>query len=89
MHYDVGAIDGYFDAMTVNAVIAFQKVEGHGPHRPGHRRCARAGQDRRGARVDGPGGGALRVEVDVKRQILLLFQNNELFKRAPGLHRLR
>jgi peptidoglycan hydrolase-like protein with peptidoglycan-binding domain len=83
MHYDVGAVDGYYDGMTVNAVIAFQKVEG----------MARTGRatDDVVARVQGakepammvPGGGALHVEVDIKRQVLLLFENNQLYRVIP------
>ncbi len=83
MHYDVGPVDGYFDGMTVNAVIAFQKVEGMS-------RTGRATDDVR-ERVKTatepasmvPGGGAKRVEVDVKRQILLLFENNALYRVLP------
>ena len=83
MHYDVGKVDGYFDGMTTNAVIAFQKVEGMG-------RTGRATDDvvakiqsatQPAAMV--PGGGALRVEVDVRRQILLLFENNALYRVLP------
>ncbi|MBA3654608.1 MAG: murein L,D-transpeptidase [Actinobacteria bacterium] len=83
MHYDVGAVDGLFDVMTVNAVIAFQKVEGMS-------RSGRATDDVvakvRTASAPAPmvpGGGARRVEVDVNRQILLLFENNALYRVLP------
>ncbi|HZN14214.1 MAG TPA: L,D-transpeptidase family protein [Acidimicrobiales bacterium] len=83
MHYDVGAVDGYFDSMTVNAVIAFQKVE----------RLARTGRatddvferlkiaSTPPAMV--PGGGAKRVEVDITRQILYLFEGDALYRIIP------
>ncbi len=83
MHYDVGKVDGYYDGMTVNAVIAFQKVEGMG-------RSGRATDDvlervnaagAPGAMV--PGGGATHVEVDIKRQILLLYVSNSLYRVLP------
>jgi lipoprotein-anchoring transpeptidase ErfK/SrfK len=83
MHYDVGAVDGLYDAMTVNAVISFQKIEGMG-------RTGRATDDvlervktatQPASMV--PGGGARRVEVDVKRQILLLFEDNQLYRVLP------
>ena len=83
MHYDVGKVDGYFDGMTSNAVIAFQKWEGLS-------RTGRATDDviarlqtatAPAAMV--PGGGATHVEVDIKRQILLLFVNSSLYRVLP------
>lgn len=78
--YDVGAVDGSFDAATGHAVMAFQKV--HGMSRTG-----RATDDvvARLATSSAPGpmmagGGANRVEVDLKRQVLLLFKGGELHK---------
>jgi peptidoglycan hydrolase-like protein with peptidoglycan-binding domain len=83
MHYDVGAVDGLFDGMTVNAVIAFQKVEGMG-------RTGRATSDvlervktATAPPAMVPGGGVKHVEVDINRQILLLFENNELYRVIP------
>ena len=83
MHYDVGKVDGYYDGMTTNAVIAFQKVEGL-------KRSGRATDDVVAKLATAtapasmvPGGGATRVEVDVNRQILLLFENNALYRVLP------
>jgi peptidoglycan hydrolase-like protein with peptidoglycan-binding domain len=83
MKYDVGAVDGYFDGMTVNAVITFQKIQGMG-------RTGRATDDvvARLATATAPtamvpGGGATHVEVDIKRQILLLFEGNSLYRVLP------
>jgi lipoprotein-anchoring transpeptidase ErfK/SrfK len=78
--YDTGKVDGYFDSATFHAVMAFQKVHG---------------QPRTGRATDnvlnligtvgapGPlleGGGATRVEVDLKRQVLQLYVGGSLFK---------
>lgn len=83
MKYDVGKIDGYYDAMTTNAVIAFQKIHGL-------RRSGRATDDVFAALATAqtptslvPGGGARRVEVDVNRQFLLLFVDNALYRVLP------
>jgi peptidoglycan hydrolase-like protein with peptidoglycan-binding domain len=80
MHYDVGKVDGYFDSMTSHAVLAFQKVNGMG-------RTSRATDDvvakimaasTPGAML--PGGGATRVEVDLKRQVLFLWKGGGLYR---------
>jgi peptidoglycan hydrolase-like protein with peptidoglycan-binding domain len=80
MHYDVGKVDGVFDSQTSHAVLAFQKVNGMG-------RTSRATDDvvakvmassAPGARL--PGGGATRVEVDLKRQVLFLWKGGGLFR---------
>jgi peptidoglycan hydrolase-like protein with peptidoglycan-binding domain len=83
MHYDTGKIDGTYDSMTAFAVMAFQKVEGLS-------RTGRATQDV----VDKlavasmpapmmPTGGANRVEVDLKRQVLFLYKNGALHRTLP------
>src|SRR5207244_7159476 len=83
LHYDVGAVDGVFDSNTTNGVIAFQKVNGMA-------RTGRATDDvllksltsgPPGPLV--PGGGATRVEVDIPRQVLFLYQGNALYKILP------
>lgn len=78
--YDPGKADGYFDSSTYHAVMAFQKVHGL-------KRTGRATDDvlqligRVGAPVAMlPTGGATRVEVDLPRQILMLFKGGELYK---------
>lgn len=76
--YSVGSIDGVYAGMTTHAVMAFQKA--HGLARTG-----RATPDViakiKTAGILGPmmpGGGANRVEVDLKRQILQLYKGGEL-----------
>jgi lipoprotein-anchoring transpeptidase ErfK/SrfK len=83
MKYDVGKVDGYYDGMTVNAVLAFQKVE----HMARNGRATDDVVARIAAATEPasmvPGGGAKRVEVDVNRQILLLFETNALYRVLP------
>ena len=78
LKYDVGAVDGAYDATTTQAVMAFQKV--HGLARDG-----KAGPAVRAALATAtapaplvPAGGATRVEVDVPRQVLLLYKGGAL-----------
>jgi lipoprotein-anchoring transpeptidase ErfK/SrfK len=79
LHYDVHA-NGSYDAATMQAVMAFQKVNGLG-------RDGVAGDETLGKLanpvIPGPlvaGGGSTRVEVDVARQVLFFYQGNALFK---------
>jgi peptidoglycan hydrolase-like protein with peptidoglycan-binding domain len=83
LHYDPGAIDGYFDSSTAFAVVGFQKVTGMA-------RTSRATDDVIAALQTAtdppslvPGGGAGRVEIDVGRQVLFLFQNDALWRIIP------
>lgn len=78
LKYDPGNADGTFDWATHYAVMAFQKVQGLD-------RSGRATPDvmELMTRVGAPGpmlpeGGANRVEVDLKRQMLQLYVNGEL-----------
>ena len=83
-HYDPGPVDGYYDADTQHAVFAFQKVNS----------MARTGE--RTADVVAavfsrpptpttfvPGGGSTRVEIDLGRQVLFLYENDALLKILP------
>src|SRR5947209_5005074 len=83
LHYDPGAIDGVFDSSTAFAVVTFQKVTGMA-------RTSRATDDVVAALQTAtdppplvPGGGAARVEIDVGRQVLLLYQDNALWRILP------
>ena len=76
--YELGKVDGTFDAMTGHGVMAFQKAEGLS-------RTGKATPDvldkLKTAERPGPllgAGGANRVEVDLKRQILLLWKGGNL-----------
>ena len=80
LRYDVGAVDGRFDAATHHAVMAFQKVQGM-------ERTARATPDVLAAVTSAtmPGamlaeGGPDRIEIDLKRQVLVLWQRGELVR---------
>lgn len=80
LRYDPGRVDGVYDSATMHAVMAFQKTQG----------LARTGRatpevlDRlTTAQLPAelvPGGGATKVEVDLPRQILLLYRDGTLFR---------
>jgi peptidoglycan hydrolase-like protein with peptidoglycan-binding domain len=79
LHYDVTP-SGSYNAQTMQAVMAFQKVNGLG-------RDGVAGDQTLAKLSDPvipgplvPGGGSTRVEVDVARQVLFFYQGNSLFK---------
>ncbi|HEX7276173.1 MAG TPA: L,D-transpeptidase family protein [Acidimicrobiales bacterium] len=84
LHYDVGAVDGTFDKVTMYAVMAFQKVHGFG-------RDGRATDEIVAAMAADPGthaalapqGGPNRVEVDLGRQVLFLYQGGGLTRILP------
>ncbi|MFN2607404.1 MAG: L,D-transpeptidase [Acidimicrobiales bacterium] len=82
LHYEVGAVDDTYDQDTAYGVMAFQKVTGMA-------RTGRATDDVVAA-VDAakptpppplvPAGGANRVEVDLARQVLFLYEGGNLAK---------
>ncbi|MGH9038070.1 MAG: L,D-transpeptidase family protein [Acidimicrobiia bacterium] len=81
--YGVHTIDDAYDQNTADAVVAFQKAAGLP-------RTGRATQDVADALTTShppdplvPGGGATRVEIDLPRQILLLYQNDALLRVLP------
>ncbi|MDQ1444723.1 MAG: hypothetical protein QOI20_1187 [Acidimicrobiaceae bacterium] len=83
LHYDAGKVDGTFDSTTAFAVMAFQKVEGLA-------RTGRATKDvvDKLQTAGAPGammgdGGANRVEVDLKRQVLFLYKDGALLRVLP------
>ena len=78
LHYDVGKVDGVFDDDTGYGVIAFQKVNGMP-------RSGRATPDVAARLAEAqppaplvPNGGPTRVEIDLPRQVLLLYENGPL-----------
>ncbi|MBW3614304.1 MAG: L,D-transpeptidase family protein [Actinobacteria bacterium] len=80
LKYDTGKVDGVFDAATGHAVMAFQKANGLP-------RSSRATDDVLAALATAsepaamlPAGGADRVEIDLKRQILLLYKGGSLLR---------
>ncbi len=83
LHYDVARVDDVFDADTSYAVVAFQKVA----NLP---RTGRATQDVVDALTTAqpppplvPGGGANRIEVDLPRQVLFLYEGDALARILP------
>lgn len=83
LRFDVGQVDDVYDANTVHAVVAFQKLTGSPP-------SGRASPDvvDRLASAQQPeplvaGGGPVRVEIDLPRQVLLLYQGDQLFRILP------
>jgi peptidoglycan hydrolase-like protein with peptidoglycan-binding domain len=83
LHYDVGTPDGHFGPADQYAVIAFEKV--HGMDRTGRATddvvAAMASAADPAALV--PTGGAMRVEIDVPRQVLFLYVGNQLNRILP------
>ena len=80
LSYDVGTVDANFDLATHHAVMAFQKVQGLP-------RTARATPDVFNALATATTPGALlaeggpdRVEIDLPRQVLLLWQGGSLVR---------
>lgn len=80
LRFDTGKVDGSFDAATGHAVMAFQKEFGH--ERTGKaspellEKIAAAG-------LPGPmmgDGGANRVEIDLRKQILHVYKGGELIR---------
>ena len=86
--YDVGEPDGRFGGRTSYAIMAFQKIEGLEPHGR-HRRRAPGGPRRR--RPPGPmaGGPSTRVEIDLNRQVLILWSGGALHPHPADLQRQR
>ncbi|MDP8927249.1 MAG: DUF305 domain-containing protein [Actinomycetota bacterium] len=83
LRYDVGAVDGIFDSTTAFAVVAFQKIAGL----PRTRRATPDVVARLESAVVPdplvPEGGATRVEIDLPRQVLFLYQGDALHKILP------
>jgi peptidoglycan hydrolase-like protein with peptidoglycan-binding domain len=83
LHYDVGTPDGHFGPADTYAVTAFQKV--HGLARNGRATddvVALLASDHDPASLV-PGGGAMRVEVDIARQVLFLYEHDVLVRILP------
>lgn len=80
LKYDISEAEGQFGDQTFHAVMAFQKANGLG-------RTGRVGSQMLAALETAtdpepmmPTGGANRVEVDLKRQILMIWENDELYR---------
>jgi peptidoglycan hydrolase-like protein with peptidoglycan-binding domain len=80
LKFDTGKVDGSFDAATGHAVMAFQKA--FGLERSGKAgpelldRIAKSGEPEPML----PAGGANRVEIDLKKQVLQLYKGGALVR---------
>ena len=78
LKYYPGSIDGNFGTNTLEAVWAFEEVQGL----PAHDYVTSAMQwalaHPKAPRVLVPGGGANRVEVSLSREVLVLYHNNQV-----------
>ena len=83
LKYDTGKIDGSFDSTTAFAVMAFQKV--HGLPRTGRATddVVKLLQTAGLPEPMMPSGGSNRIEVDLKRQVLFLYQGGSLVRTLP------
>jgi lipoprotein-anchoring transpeptidase ErfK/SrfK len=78
LHYPVGTVDSTYDADTAQAVMAFQKV--HGMERTG-RVTPDVWSAMSTAQNPPPlvsGGAERRVEIDIARQVLFLYEGGQL-----------
>lgn len=78
LKYDPGPLDGEFGSKTTMAVWAFQQLHGHEPDgqvTPALQAEIDAAGDPEPLRPDG---GPTRVEIDIDRQVLLLYQDGAL-----------
>lgn len=84
LRYDVGPVDGMFDAPAASAVVAFQKVHGlpaSGQLDPPTVDAVMSTFSPPPPLV--PAGGPERVEVDLRRQVLFLYRQGGLFATLP------
>jgi lipoprotein-anchoring transpeptidase ErfK/SrfK len=85
LHYDVGPVDGNVDEQTISAILAFQKV--YGLERTGGltdpvTTQILATKDNPPALVPGDTS-PNKVEIDLRRQVLFLYENGSLSKILP------
>ena len=78
LHYEVGPVDGVFDEDTLQGVIAFQKV--HSKPRTGvvNQEVWAAMSIAGDPKPWVPNGGSRRVEIDIERQVLYLYEGGKL-----------
>jgi peptidoglycan hydrolase-like protein with peptidoglycan-binding domain len=84
LRYDPGKVDDAYDQNTAYAVMAFQKV--NGMSRTGRATgdvVAKVNETKSPPPPIVPGGGSTRVEIDLDRQVLFLYEGNNLSKILP------
>jgi peptidoglycan hydrolase-like protein with peptidoglycan-binding domain len=83
LHYDVGAVDDVYDQNTAYGVTAFQKVTGMPRNGRATDDVVRALTTAQPPPPLVPAGGANRVEIDLTRQVLFLYEGGTLTKILP------
>ncbi|MQA05481.1 MAG: L,D-transpeptidase family protein [Streptosporangiales bacterium] len=78
LNYDPGKVDGQYGAATLVAVWAFQKVNGIEPTSTIGRKTRDALTDPKEPKVRVPNGAADRVEVMLKKQLLVAYEDDEI-----------
>jgi lipoprotein-anchoring transpeptidase ErfK/SrfK len=78
LHYYPGAVNGVFGTDTQEAVWAFQEVQGLTPQNDVTTAMWRALENPRQPKVLVPGGGSTRVEVNLAREYLVLYRDNQV-----------
>lgn len=78
LHYDPGTVDGEYGAATVVAVWAFQKVQGIEPSSTIGKATRAALTEPEEPKVRVRDGAADRVEVMLKKQILVVYEKDEV-----------
>jgi hypothetical protein len=78
LKYYPGAIDGRFGTSTLEAVWAFEEVQGLPAHDFVTSAMQRALAHPRAPRVLVPRGGSNRIEVNLAREVLVLYHNNKV-----------
>ena len=78
LKYYPGRVDGRFGSDTLEAVWAFQATQGLHPRDAVNRAMQRALASPRPPKVLVPHGGRLRVEVNLKDQVLVLYRRNHV-----------
>jgi peptidoglycan hydrolase-like protein with peptidoglycan-binding domain len=80
LHYFVGPVDGKYDDDTYQAVMAFQKTNNMGRTGTLNQTVWSAMQTAKDPAPLVPGGGGHRVEIDLNRQVLFLYEGGKLSK---------
>lgn len=78
LHYDTGKVDGAYGAGTLTAVWGFQKVNGMKPTGSVGKKTKAALADPESPKVRVPDGPGDRVEVQLKKQILTVYDDGEV-----------
>ena len=78
LNYYPGRVNGRFGSKTLEAVWAFQETQGLHPRNVVSSKMQRALASPRPPKVLVPHGGRLRVEVNLKDQVLVLYKRNHV-----------